>query len=172
MFCTCQIPFILKIFISHNQWQSCRRGTSPLLSTIEKSSLNLRGKLPSLFCKRRNISNILLYAFPTQDVYDLAVFRNSKMKQGIYPFRLTADTMNRLYKITPIMYYFIKETRFRKSILQIRIKNFISIRHQIRTTLLFSIFQCIKSIQQSTSHKTHFGNIRLVTSSCTQFHPE
>ena len=79
--------------------------------------------------------------------------------------------MNRLYKITPIMYYFIKETRFRKSILQIRIKNFISIRHQIRTTLLFSIFQCIKSIQQSTSHKTHFGNIRLVTSSRTQFYP-
>ena len=101
----------------------------------------------------------------------LQSFVIQKMKQGIYPFRLTADTMNRLYKITPIMYYFIKETRFRKSILQIRIKNFISIRHQIRTTLLFSIFQCIKSIQQSTSHKTHFGNIRLVTSSCTQFHP-
>ena len=57
----------------------------------------------------------------------LQSFVIQKMKQGIYPFRLTADTMNRLYKITPIMYYFIKETRFRKSILQIRIKNFISI---------------------------------------------
>lgn len=46
------------------------------------------------------------------------------------------------------MYYFIKETRFRKSILQIRIKNFISIRHQIRTTLLFSIFNALKAFNK------------------------
>ena len=39
------------------------RNHPSLLSTIEKSSLNLRGKLPSLFCKRRNISNILFIRF-------------------------------------------------------------------------------------------------------------
>ena len=46
----------------------------------------------------------------------------------------------------------------------------VGIIHQVLAILLFAILQSIESVQQRTSHKAHFGNIGIGTSSSLQLY--
>ena len=167
----CQITLVFEILGRHHQRQCCRRRATTAGIHDREIILELAREAAVLVLQLEEAVQHALDAFLPFGVFTLLLFLVVQIVQnGIYAFGLTADAMSGFLEAAVVVYHFVEETGRRKTVLEISVKDMIGIVHQVLAVLLFAILQSIESVQQCTSHKAHFGNIGIGTSSSLQLY--